>query len=173
MLRLNIPLTVVDMHPHVNGRRQKHGQENVRAADVSFTAFLDGDEMLRQLCTSTDAATNLSAAFWDSAGAVREVAINQIVLGHKIADHNMDFTTDLDDKPSIISIKDVTLRKFVIVPKQGRTLEIRFQAQAKVTEEEFGRISEGLVSKVRIAIEPKQVDHVEEAAKAAAGSKGD
>lgn len=154
---------------NVNQRIERHGDERQLAADVKFTLSAGND-----LLDSIDPELKKALFRRPSKGEQQDIpGIGQALtavkfpnlepqrLSIELTGYELEIDNQLDIGESIVLV-DVKLKKFVIEPKEGGSVELSFTASANVDADEIAELSEALVREnVRLTATPPraQAEH--------------
>ncbi|KRG47378.1 hypothetical protein ARC20_03355 [Stenotrophomonas panacihumi] len=138
---------------NVNQRIQRHGDERRLAADVKFTLsasneVLDAfDPTLRQDLfrkPGSGEQQELPTIGADRLTEVKHPALEPLKLSHEFKGYELQIAGLLEAADPIVLV-DVSLKRFVLEPKEGGSVELTFNASAQVTSEDLADLSDALV----------------------------
>jgi len=151
---------------NVNQRIQRHGDERRLAADVKFALsasneVLDAfDPTLRQDLfrkPGSGEQQELPSIGGDRLTEVKHPALEPLKLNHEFKGYELHIDGLLDAGTPIVLV-DVGLKRFVLEPKEGGSVQMTFTASAQVEPAELAELSDALVREdVRLTlIAPKR-----------------
>lgn len=138
---------------NVNQRIQRHGDERRLAADIKFTLsasneVLDSfDPTLRQDLFRKPGAgeqPELPQIGGDRLTEVKHPALEPLKLSHAFKGYELHIAGLLEAGDPIVLV-DVGLKRFVLDPKEGGSVEMTFTASAEVKPVELAELSDALV----------------------------
>lgn len=137
---------------NLNSRIERHGDERALAADIKIKTSASND-----LLDSFD--KGLRDALFRKPGkgeqqdlpsignaltAVKFPALEPLHLAHEFTGYELQLHGLLETGEPLLLV-DVKLKKFVIEPKEGGSVELAFTASANVDPEELAELSEALI----------------------------
>ncbi|KAF1016220.1 MAG: hypothetical protein GAK31_01709 [Stenotrophomonas maltophilia] len=151
---------------NVNLRIEKHGDERHLAVDLSITTSTSNlvldhfDKELRK-ALFRKAGKGEQQSLPTIAEVLTEIKIpslEPIKVGHEFKGFELQIDGELDSTQPIFLV-DVKLKKFVIAPKEGGSVELSFKASASVTPDEVAELTEALIREnVVLSLQPGQAE---------------
>lgn len=144
---------------NVNGRHEKHGDENVFAADLELAADFSNDVLaefapaLRSCLYERDDDGDLDARGQDRPTKLR---FPKLVQPLKWDDEIVGATVTIDYGFTPLTFELVQVNKFRIELKEGGTVTVQFRLQLRPTEEQVAKLLMRLDSEVAVTIEPPE-----------------
>lgn len=138
---------------NVNQRIQRHGDERRLAADVKFTLsasneVLDAfDPTLRQDLfrkPGSGEQQELPSIGGDRLTEVKHPALEPLKLSHEFKGYELQIAGLLEAAEPIVLV-DVALKRFVLEPKEGGSVQMTFTASSQVEPSELAELSDALV----------------------------
>lgn len=137
---------------NVNQRIERHGDERELAADIKFTtsagnALLDEfDKGLKEaLFRKPGKGEQQDLPIGDNPlTAVKFPSLEPLKLAYEFTGYELQIDGLLEGTESIVMV-DVKLKKFVIEPKEGGSVELSFTASAGVSPDELAELSNALI----------------------------
>lgn len=137
---------------NVNQRIQRHGEERRLAADIKFSlsagnSVLDAfDPHLRQDLFRAPGQGEQQELPGTGNGLteVKHPALEPIRVSHEWTGYELQIGGMLEAVEPIVLV-DVKLKRFVIEPKEGGSVEMTFTASAEVEPSELAELSEALI----------------------------
>ena len=137
---------------HVNVRIERHGDERSLAVDVTFVTstgntVLDhfDKELRKALFRKPKAGEQQSLpTIGEHLTEIKIPSLEPLKVGHEFKGYELQIDGELDGTQPIFLV-DVKLKKFVIAPKEGGSVELYFKASANVDPDEVAELTEALI----------------------------
>lgn len=155
---------------HVNGRHEKHGEEDVLACDLKFKGDFDGDILaefsptLRSAMYAKKVGGDLADQGSDMPTALR---FANLVQPLKFTDEIVGATVEIEYGLKVITFDTANVNEFKVECNDGGTVTVAFRVQARPTEEQLAKLFALLDTSVPVTIAPPEVKHQEDLKKAA------
>lgn len=146
---------------NVNGRHEKHGDENVLACDLEIKGDFSGDILaefapaLRSCMYEKNPDADLADQGQDVPTALR---FPKLGMPLKWDAEIVGATVTLDYGIGHIALSPANVNKFRMELNEGGTCTVMFRIQANTTEEQLAKLFGVLDTKVPVTIEPPQAD---------------
>jgi hypothetical protein len=144
---------------HINIRDEKHGEENVLAVDLKFSADFDGDILaefgsaLRHSMYEKDTAGDLADQGSDTPTKLRFPQMAQpLKFCHEIIGASVDVAYGIGS----VTLDTVDVNGFKVECHNGGTVGVTWRIQAKPSAEQLGKLSMLLGGPVEISITPPE-----------------
>jgi len=130
MTMLSISLRTAKLGPSINNRTEKHGDEDVPAADISVGALLLTAEELNALLDNPGAHERLFVQ--TSATSLPEPFFTRFAGGFTLADkfEGANVRIEYGLEPNVIQLPDVKIAKVYLEPQTGGLTMVSLQIQA-------------------------------------------
>ncbi|WP_223485281.1 hypothetical protein [Stenotrophomonas indicatrix] len=151
---------------NVNLRIEKHGDERHLAVDLSITTSTSNlvldhfDKELRKALFRKPGKGEQQSlpTIGDHLTEIKIPSLEPIKVGHEFRGFELQIDGELDSTQPIFLV-DVKLKKFVIAPKEGGSVELSFKASASVTSDEVAELTEALIREnVVLTLQPGQAE---------------
>lgn len=138
---------------NVNVRIERHGDERALAVDVTFVTSTSNtvldhfDKELRKSLfrkAKSGEQQQLPTIGGDHLTEIKIPSLEPLKVGHEFKGFELQIDDELEATPPIVLV-DVKLKKFVIAPKEGGSVELTFKASANVEPEEVAELTEALI----------------------------
>ena len=145
---------------HVNGRHEKHGEEDVLACDLKFKADFDGDILaefsptLRSAMFAKKDGGDLADQGSDTPTALR---FPNLVQPLKFTDEIVGATVDLDYGLKTITFDTANVNEFKVKCNEGGTVSVTFRVQVRPSEAQLAKLFALLDTSVPVTITPPEV----------------
>lgn len=124
---------------HLNTRKEGD-DDKVLVVDLKLVTKADARLAMPFFCA------DLVEPLWLDSGAVKNLFVTEIKLGHELQNYRMDIAGE--------QFTAVTLKKFVLTPADGWIVVIAFQASFNPTGTEVARLAEYLADDVILSLAP-------------------
>lgn len=151
---------------HINGRHEKHGDEDVLAADLEFKADFSNDVLaefapaLRSCLYERDEGGDLDAQGQDRPTKRRFPALAQPLRWDA---EIVGATVTMDYGFTPLTFELVNVNKFRLELHDGGTVTVQFRLQLRPSEEQLTKLFMRLDSEVALTIEPPEAREQEAA----------
>lgn len=151
---------------NVNLRIEKHGDERHLAVDLSITTSTSNlvldhfDKELRKALFRKPGKGEQQSlpTIGDHLTEIKIPSLEPIKVGHEFKGFELQIDGELDNTQPIFLV-DVKLKKFVIAPKEGGSVELTCKASASVTPDEVAELTEALIREnVVLTLQPGQAN---------------
>ncbi|MDR6094935.1 hypothetical protein QE373_002232 [Stenotrophomonas sp. SORGH_AS321] len=137
---------------NVNVRIEKHGDERALAVDInvvtstSNTALDHFDKELRKSLFRKPVRGEQQSlpTIGDHLTEIKIPSLEPLKVGHQFKGFELQIDGELENTQPIFLV-DVALKKFVITPKEGGSVELKFKASANVDPDEVAELTEALI----------------------------
>lgn len=155
---------------HVNGRHEKHGEDDVLAVDLKFRGDFDGGILaefapeLRHSLFKKESGGDLADQGTDTPTKLR---FPHLVQPLKFGNEVVGARVELEYGLQTIAFETANINEFKVECHEGGTVTCTFRVQARPTEEQLARVFALLDTAVPITITPPEVklaDDLREAA---------
>jgi len=160
---------------HVNIRQEKHGPDDVLAADVSMHATLPSDSLMMFHPSLRDA---LYVRPDDRQGVIGDLAqpwtqllapvLDPVKLRHKAEGRNVRIEYGEFEPRDAIDLTTCAVNSFVAEPMQGGSVHYKWRVQVNVQPDQVGELAGLLGQTVQVVIAPTALPAENEAQKQAA-----
>ena len=145
---------------HVNGRHEKHGDQDVLAVDMKFRGDFDGGILaefapeLRHSLFKKESGGDLADQGSDTPTKLRFPNLLQPL---KFEDEIVGATVGLEYGLQTITFDTANINEFKIECHEGGTVTVTFRVQARPSEEQLARVFALLDTSVPVTITPPEV----------------
>lgn len=145
---------------HVNGRHEKHGEEDVLACDLKFKGDFDGD-ILAEFSPTLRSAMYMKKEGGDLAdqGSDMPTAVRfpNLVQPLKFTNELVGATVALDYGLQTITFDTANVNEFNVECNEGGTVTVTFRVQVRPSEEQLAKLFALLDTSVPVTITPPEV----------------
>lgn len=155
---------------HVNGRHEKHGEDDVLACDLKFKGDFDGGILaefhptLRSMMFMKSAGGDLADQGSDTPTALR---FPNLVQPIKFTDEIVGATVTLDYGIKPLVFDTANVNEFKVECNEGGTVTVTFRVQVRPTEEQLAKLFALLDTSVPVTITPPEEKLADDLKKAA------
>lgn len=139
---------------NVNFRKEVHGEDEIAACDINLE--IKGNQDLLGVIGPQVDVKRWADVLWDDQGRLRLEHVKEIALEYEATGCRMALSKTPDKKG--VEIDDVRVKKFRVIPAEGKALALRFQVQAYPARKDRAELVEWINDDIYASIINPQMD---------------